>query len=351
VQERYLIVVTPLPALLCAVWIQRGMPRRRLASALALALGAAYVVVDLTAWSATHSPTLRALAQFEETIGPAGVQIAAAALVLSAVPLILFRRGSALLAAAIAATMALSVGSVVSDQANAEAVRAGRLPAEKDWLDRSEVRDAALLHAPGAERAPALQQLFWNRSLNRVVELRGADPLDFFAAAAARISPDGRLLVDGRPLRSSLLVPWQGAAFTFVGAQTRRRIHDFELVEPAGAVRVATMISGRSRDGWAGTRVSIGAWPAAVDREAKRLSIVLSLPSTRPVPARVRVRTPAGVRELVIRPGSRVPVVIPTSAAHPLQVVLEASPAFEIGDRTVAVQVSRPRFRFVGQRP
>lgn len=349
VQERYLIVVTPLPALLCAVWIQRGMPRRRIAAAAAVALGAAYIAVDLAAWSATHSPTLRALGEFEETLGGAGIRIAVAALVITAVPLMFLRRGSALLVAAIAVTTALSVGAVVSDRANAQEVRDGRLPAQKDWLDRSGVRDVALLHPPGAQRAPALQQLFWNRSLDRVLELHGADPLDFFAAASTRITDDGRLLVDDRPVRSSLVVPWQGAAFTFADARTRRRIHDFELIEPAGDVRVATMITGRYRDGWAGTRVSIGAWPAAAGTSPRRLAIVLSLPSTRPKPAHVVVRVLGRVRKLIIRPGERVPLVIATSATRPMRVVLTASPRFEIGDRSVAVRVSRPRL--LVQRP
>lgn len=349
VQERYLIVMTPVPALLCAIWIQRGMPRRHAATVLALALGAAYIAVELTAWDATHSPTLRALSQFEEALGAVGIRAAAAALVLAAVPLMFLRRGSALLVAAIIATGALSVGAAVSDRANAQAVREGRLPAQKDWLDRSGLGDVSLIHPPGAQRAPALQQLFWNRSLGRVLELPGADPLDFFATASTRITADGRLLVDERPVRSPLVVPSQGAAFTFWGARTLRRIRDFELVEPTGDVHIATMISGRYRDGWAGDHVSIGAWPAASGSQPTRLAFVLSLPGTRPEPAHVRVRLHGRTRSLIVRPGERVPVFVATGATRPVRVALTASPVFELGNRSVAVQVSRPRL--LSQRP
>jgi hypothetical protein len=89
--------------------------------------------------------------------------------------------------------------------------------------------------------------------------------------------------------------------------------------------------------------VSIGAWPAAVGSGPRRLAIVLSLPSTRPQPAHVVVRALGRrVRKLIIRPGERVPLFIATSATRPTRVVLTASPRFEIGDRSVAVQVSRP---------
>jgi len=58
----------------------------------------------------------------------------------------------------------------------------------------------------------------------------------------------------------------------------------------------------------------------------------------------------AGVRrQLIIRPGARVPISIALSSSNPLRLALEATPTFEIGGRTVALMVSRPRIR--AQRP
>lgn len=350
VQERYLIALIPLPALICAVWVDRGMPRRRIAAALAVSLAAVYAVVDLTGWGTAHSPTLRGLGQLEQALGdPALVRVAVVLLMLLAVLLIGLRRGRALLLVAIAVSGALSVGAYVSDRENALEVREGRLPANKDWLDRTGIGEAAVLHAPGAERAPALQQLFWNRSLDRVLELDGADPLDFFATEHARISRDGRLLVADRPVRSPLLVPWQGAAFTFEGVRLVRRLRDFELVRPGGSARIATMISGRFRDGWIGSRATIRAWPGLVGSGPRELTFTVSLPATRPQAVQLRLSGAGPPRELLIRPGTQVPITFPMSGSTPLRVVLEATPTFEIGSRIVALRVLRPRLR--AQRP
>jgi hypothetical protein len=351
VQERYLIALIPLPALICAVWVDRGMPRRRIAVALAVALAVAYAAVDLTGWRTAHSPTLRALGQLENAFGdPALVRVAVVLLMLLAVLLIGFRRGRALLLVAIAASGALSVGAYISDRENAQEVREGRLPAHKDWLDRTGMgRAAAVLHAPDAERAPALQQLFWNRSLDRVLELDGADPLDFFATEPARISRDGRLLVADQPLRSPLLVPRQGAAFTFEGVRLVRRLRDFELVRPSGSARIATMISGRSRDGWTGPHTTIRAWPGLLGSGPRELAFTVSLPATRLQAARLRLSGVGPPRELLIRPGTQVPITFPVRGTTPLRVVLDATPTFEIGSRIVALRVSRPRLR--AQRP
>lgn len=344
VQERYLVALVPLAGLLCAVWVDRGMPRRSIAVGLAVVLAASYAAYDLTQWASTHSPTLRALDQLEQGVGdPILVRVGLSGLALLAILLIGFRRGGALLAVAIAVSAGLSVGAYLSDRTNAREVREARLPAAKDWLDRAGIGPTAVLHPPGAERAPALQQLFWNRSLDQVVELEGADPLDFFATTRARISRDGRLLVAGRPVRSPLLVPWQGAALTLEGARVLRRLRDFELVRPTGSLRVATLISGRSRDGWAGPRATVRAWPSTFGAGPRRLAFVVSLPETLQHAVRLRLAGAGAARQLTIQPGAEVPVSIALSGSKPLRLVLEGKPTFEIGSRRVAFMVTRPR--------
>jgi hypothetical protein len=343
--ERYLIVLIPLPALFFAVWVERGMPRRGVAIVLAVAAGLALALVDLPSWRADHSSTLQALHRFGELAGSTAiVRAAAGALALVSVLLITRFRGhtAATLAVAAAGMTVLSFGAYSFDRANAGELRAGQLPENKEWLDELGLRHATLLHAPGARRGSAIHQLFWSRSLDRVVELRGSDQLDFFATYDGRIAPDGQLLVGQKPTAGPLLVPVAGAAFTFVGSKVVRRIPEFELVTFAGSGRVATAIFGRYRDGWAKPRSLVSAWPRSAP-SSKRLRIVFSLPKTASEPVRVDVSGRGVKSSVVVRPGNREIVFVPISARSPLRLKVAAKPTVRIGNRVVAVQVSRPR--------
>lgn len=347
--ERYLIALIPLPIVFCAVWIDRGMPHRRAAYALAAFGAVAYAVVDLTSWRADHSSTLVALKELESAAGNGTiVRVVTAGLALGAIVLIWrSRRPTSFLALTIGSMLLLSFGAFVFDRDNAAELRAARLPLHENWLDRMQLGRVVLLNSHNADRGAALQQLFWSESLDRVVELPDAKPLDFFATSDARIARDGRLLVGREPVRSPLLVPKQGASFTFGNAQLMQTIRDFELVRPSGPARVATMISGRFRDGWVGRRTTIRAWPAAVGSGPGLLSFTLSLPAGRTAPVLLSLHGTVPQRDIVIRPGTEVPITY--SSRGPIRLVLEATPTFEIGDRTVSFMVSRPSLR--AQRP
>jgi hypothetical protein len=346
VQERYLIVLAPLPALLFAVWADRGMPRRRIAIGVAIVLGCAYAAVGLTGWDASHSATIRALEQFDRLVPVS--RALPVALVLASIPLFFVPRRTALatLAVAIGVTGVMSFGAYVFDREHAHGVRTTRLPERKDWVDAARVGDVALLHAPGAERAAPFQQLYWNRSVDRVAEIEGADELDFFDVARARIRVDGELTIEGRPVTSPILAPLQGAAFTFADAELVRRTHDFDLVRPRkGRVTVVSAVAGRFRDGWLGSKSSIGVWPAAVGARSGSVEFALSLPPGVLQPARVRISGAELSREIRIEPGARVPIAIAFERSEPLRLALTTRPVIRIGDRTVAVRLSKPVVR------
>ena len=347
--ERYLIALIPLPIVFCAVWIDRGMPHRRAAYALAGVAAVAYAVVDLTSWRADHSSTLVALKELESAVGTESiVRLAAVGLALGSIALIWrFRSPTPFVAVTIGSMILLSFGAYTFDRDNAAELRAARLPLHENWLDRMQLGRVVLLNSPQADRGAALQQLFWSESLDRVVELPDAKPLDFFVTSAARIARDGRLLVGREPVRSPMLVPKQGAAFTFGNGALVRTIRDFELVRPSGAALVATMISGRFRDGWVGRRTTIRSWPAAVGSGPGLLAFTISLPAGRPAPVLISLHGSVPQRDIVLRPGTEVPISY--SSSSPIRLVLEATPTFELGDRTVAFRVSRPSLR--AQRP
>ena len=347
--ERYLIALIPLPVVFCAIWIDRGMPHRRAAYALAILGAGAYAAVDLTSWRADHSSTLVALKELESAVGSQTiVRVVTATLALGAIPLIWrFRRVSPILVITIGSMLMLSFGAFVFDRDNSAELRAGRLPEHKNWLDRMQLGRVVLLNSHNADRGAALQQLFWSESLDRVVELPDSKPLDFFATSDARIARDGRLLVGREPVRSPMLVPKQGATFTFGNGTLLQTIRDFELVRPRGSALVATMITGRFRDGWVGRRTTIRAWPAALGSGARLLAFTISLPAGRSEPVQLSLHGTVSQRDIVLRPGTEVPIT--HSSSGPIRLVLEATPTFEIGDRIVAFRVSRPTLR--AQRP
>jgi hypothetical protein len=349
--ERYLIALIPLPIIFCAVWIDRGMLHRRAAYAVAGLGAGAYAAIDLTSWRADHSSTLFALKELEGVAGADSiVRAVTVCLALGAIPLMWrFRSMTPIFAVTIGSMIMISFGAFAFDRANAAELRAGRLPVHENWLDRMGLGRVMLVNAPSADRGAALQQLFWNESLDRVVELPGSKPLDFFATLDARVAHDGRLLVRRETVRSAILVPWQGASFTFSNGTLVRRIRDFELIRSRGSIRVATMISGRFRDGWIGRRTTIRAWPGAVGSQPSRLAFTVSLPGTRLHAVHLRVSGAGPPRELVIRPGTEVPISFPASGSRPVRLVLQATPTFEIGSRTVALRASRPRL--LAQRP
>ena len=347
VQERYLIALTPLAALLFAVWVERGMPRRRIAAAIAAALGAGYAAVELVSWEPAHSSTLHALRELDELTGTAAASRVAPVGLLVVAAVLLWNRRQSLawgLGVTLVVTSFLSVGAYAFDRKHSEGVRETRLPAQKDWVDAMAVGDVALLHAPRAERAAPFQQLFWNESVGRVLQLTGAGELDFFAASRSQIDANGRLLGDGKPVTSAILAPLQGASFTFADGRLLRRTHDFELVRPSrGAVSVATAVFGRYRDGWLGQRSSVHAWPQATAPAASALQFVLSLPTAIPASVRVRLSAEGFQRVIVLEPGGRVAVRVPLESRSPLRLMVDAEPAIEIGGRVVTVRISRPR--------
>lgn len=349
--ERYLIALIPLPIVFCALWMDRGMPHRRTAYALSVFGACAYAAVDLTSWRADHSSTLVALKELESAAGGESiVRVVTACLALGAIPLIWrSRRATPVLAVTIGSMIMLSFGAFVFDRDNAAELRAGRLPLHENWLDRMRLGRVMLVNAPSADRGAALQQLFWSESLDRVIELPGSKPLDFFATSDAHVAQDGRLLVGREPVRSTILVPRQGTAFAFGNGTLVRTVRDFELVRPRGSARVATIISGRFRDGWIGRRTTIRAWPGPAGSGPRVLAFTVSLPARRPHPVHLRLSGAGSPRVLVVRPGTRVPITFPLSGSTPLRLVLEATPTFEIGSRIVALRASRPRLR--AQRP
>jgi hypothetical protein len=317
VQERYLFALLPLVALAAGVWSDRGAPRRRVVALAGAALAAAFLVVPLSGLADDDSPTLMALARFRELLANDAVIPAAAALLAlggAAVALRPRRGVPAALAASIAVTAALAAGAAAVDGGVAADVRKSRLPSDPAWIDATHLDGVALLHTPRAGRAPALQQLFWNRAVGQVLRLRGSQPVDGFHETPVRIDAGGRLLAGRRPIAAPILVAREPAHLEFAGARVERRTQAFTLWRASDRLRVVSLTVGRDTDGRLARTGSIALWPRAVGVTRGRLVLRLSVPARAGRPAKLRLVFGRRAREVVVRPGAGRRISIPVAS-------------------------------------
>jgi hypothetical protein len=294
------------------------------------------------------SPTLRAVLRLEWEFGvdngSLAVAVLAALLSLGAGALALRPRGAVPLA--LAATLAvmggIAAGAASYDRLNSQAVLVDALPNGKDWVDRHELGRVALVQLPGADRFTAFEQMFWNRSVDRLV-LTGSPPIDAFAATPAGVAEDGRLR-DGkqRPVDGALLLQTWGTHAELDGAVRVDKTHAFELLRPTGDTRFALLAPGFFRDGWVARTASVTVWPDATGRAEGKLTLRLSLP---PEAKRTRLvlEGPGLRRQVVVEPAGRQLVELPVSKKGPWTLSLTARDFGWLGTmRQVSVFADEP---------
>jgi hypothetical protein len=236
VHERYGCYALPLIAIGFALHASRGWPRVRLHAALAAGMFLVAGAVPMSSWAAAggnaHSLFLTGLLRVEGWLGSAGggsLAVAAVAGGLSLVSLAAAWRRATVVVAALGFAFCVGASAFATsfDVQNSRNVRAAYLPAGPEWVKG----DATMLSA-GA-RTGALEQLFWNRGVDRLALLPGAQKPDVFATeplTAVRgqvvIDEDGTARVPAEPVR------WNGP---YLLARTPR---------------IAGVLTNRSADGW-----------------------------------------------------------------------------------------------------
>jgi hypothetical protein len=260
VQERYLVYLLPLGLVAFCVQAARGWPLRRVQAGLGAGLLLLSARVPLSGWavpgSDDHSPFLLAVERLQFGLGTstgAFVVATAAALLSLAAVLGSWRRprlaAPVLLGLALAASAASLAGVTVLDHENSLRLLHRYLPADRSWVDSARLGPATLLEAAGNRPTDGEEQLFWNRSLQRVAVLPGGGPPDRLAATSVSIDSHGVVRSHGRALRGPLVV--DGYASTVQPAYARlvaRAPHD-ALVLPHGPARLRLYVLGRSADG------------------------------------------------------------------------------------------------------
>jgi hypothetical protein len=133
---------------------------------------------------------------------------------------------------------AVGLGAWKLDAKYSQRARDTYFPADARWVDHAGVGDVTILNTPGSRRELTLEQMFWNRSIKRLVRLRKADSPDVFSTPQVRIRPDGAMLVDGKPLRTALLMNEYAVTAVLRGAKSVAATRLFELWKPVGTPRL-----------------------------------------------------------------------------------------------------------------
>lgn len=356
VQQRYAFYALPLLALSFGLYASRGWPLRLAHAALAAGLLCASALAPLSGYTPgdgkTHSSLLLAFGRLEALVGDsAGAALLAAglaggllvtAIAASARP----RLGTPVVFALAFAVSALTAAGATSfDLRNAELIRAVQLPADRSWVDHAVDGRVTLLRTPGGVRTEALEQLFWNRSVDRVALLPGAPELDAFHADRAVVRGDGTIGIAGRAADEPLLVETRQAWVELRGARRVAETAGFALWQPEGRPQLSLLLAGRYADGWLAPGGEVMVWPES-DGE--------------PVQGRLRLElaAPDAVRELTFTfrsPGRRpVDAVVPGGATRvvtltvcsdaPWRARFAADQAGFVGSRLVSGRAAAPVF-------
>jgi len=356
VQERYFFYAVPLVGIAFALYASRGWPHRLAHAALAAGLVALAARVPLSGFSAaegkTNAPTLFAQARLEQALGDVAL---ASLLVAGAVTLLLAtlvaatwrgRSPTALaLGLALACCAVTSAGAVSFNLANSERTKREVLGPQPSFVDRSGVKDAALLQTRTSARAVGSEYLFWNRSVDAVYLLPGAEPPDAFAVTRLTFASDGTLLAGGEPVTRPLLADGFSDTLRFRGSLEIASSPVYRLLRSDGPQRLALYAPGRYADGWLGLVGSVQIWPETVaEGLAGTLSFRLTAPNGAPA-TEVRFEPAGGApKDVVVAPGAPRDVTFPVCAPGTWRVEFTAPSTGSVGGRFVSLRASEPVF-------
>jgi hypothetical protein len=355
IQERYFFAILPLIGLLFALYVSRGFPHRvphALIAGAALALSARVPLAGFSAADGkSNSPLLLAVGILEQKIGAVGTASLAVAIVVAGLSLIAAAAGffpriamPLLVGLAIAGSCVASYGAVSFGHQAASNVYDTTLWPDASYVDDAKLGSVALLAAPSNDRGYTTEQLFWNRSLDRLLVLPDASPPDAFAYDQTSIGNDGSILVAGKPYTGPLLVDAYGATTEFRGAEQVARTRIFRLWKPEGTPRLSLYVVNRFYDGWLGLTGSVKLWPDQGEKLDGRVNFSLSLPPDLPE-TEMRLKLPGGtVKEVDVKPDEVVPVSVPVCSSGPWSASYEGPVTTNFGERLVTVRMTKPAY-------
>jgi hypothetical protein len=354
-QERYVFYVLPLAVLAFCLYAARGWPARTHLALLVSVLIAASAQVPLAGFTAvdgkSQSPFLLAAFRLEEALGSPGsgsLAIAAAAAVFGVVSILLSTRPALatplVLCVALAASLAASAGAVAFDNRNAAAVRAAYLPDEPSWVDQAGFDRVTLVRGPDGVRTEAMEQLFWNRSIDRVVLLPAADDVDHFSSPRLAVARDGSLLAGNRALEGPVLVDGYGGTIRLANADRIASTQSYTLWSPRTAAQMSLYLAGRYSDGWLAAIGRMYLWPERKGEPiGRRVSLTVTAPpESEGMTIRFQEAGARRPRDLRLTPGRPETISFDVCSSVPWHVTYTSSVRGFVGTRVVSAHAGEP---------
>ncbi len=353
-QERYLMALGPIVPLLFFTgsrhlakrWSRLGVAG---ASLLLMLVAIREPLAGLASGDAAQdSPLLQSLLELERLAGESNgsllVSLGAVALLLVAMVAAFRPRPWIALTAllALVALLATSVGAVSTDVQRSRGVRE-TLPEDLRFVDRAGVRDVPVLVSPLSYRPFVSSALFWNRSLTRLLLLKGAPGVDAFGADHVTVAADGAIHAGGEEMKGALLVDEYGSQAELDGASLVRRVRGASLWTSNRPFHLAMLTEGRYLDGWlTWPNADISVWPAP--DHARVGTLCLDLRTRSGLPATVQLEARGFKQTVPLASGERKLVAIPVNATGKWTLRVGSDQAISAGDRLVSVHTERPRF-------
>jgi len=353
-KERYVVVLPALAVPAFGLWLKRGAPARRAVAALSVGFLLLSVRVPLSGYAVAEnkfdSPFLQAFYRLERLAGTGdgAFIVALVALGLCALAAAVAFRPRQLAPLALALTFAAgalaSAGAHAHDHEIARRTALTYLPENKSWIDEGQLRDVALLVTPGSPRALGFEQLFWNRSLRTVLQMRNAEAVDAFRSYRTRIAADGTILAAGKPVVQPLLVSQYAATVTLQGAERVGGGVTYDLWQPVGTPRISTLAEGRYFDGWLALDATVTVWPDETGRTDGTLTLSLGLPETIRA-TRVALSAPGYTKSFTLSQGVPAVIHVPVSGTRPFTLRIASQRPLVLPDgRYVSIRAAPPVF-------
>jgi hypothetical protein len=263
IEERYMFHIAPLFFVALMAWIDRGLPRPPVLTAIGVALGAGLAGVVPYHQRLTSDVVHDAFAlvpllslELKGTLTPenVGVAVGICAMLGAAAAAVVRPRYAWLLPAAVLVFYAVIELRPIQrriEQASTDAVRAG-IPNTRNWVDRKEGGDSdvALLVNGGYTALPYWENDFFNRSVGKVYALAG--PFDSLPRYDLAPTASGVLHdVTGKPIRQRYVLS------NYQVVPEGRVIADdpgtgMTLYETKGPLRIKGTLVGLFVDRWSG---------------------------------------------------------------------------------------------------
>jgi hypothetical protein len=355
-QERYVFYVAPLIAVGFALYASRGLPYLRAHALLVgglLVLSFRFPLSDFaSAGGLRHAAVLQAVTRVEVAVGSVGNAslifavvaglLCAAALVL---PRLGSRAGAAGLALAAVACSATWFGAFSFDARNADDIASKYFPAnDMSWVDSHGLEDVALVRSIGSRRIDAIQ-MFWNRSVDRVLLMPGADILDAFANDRLGIREDGTLYTGKETISSPLLVDDYDVTMQFTGAEPVARATFHTLWRPTGQPRLSMYVIGRYYDGWLSGSGGVALWPKPGERALSGFFTVRVTGNPRIGDVDLIFDLPNGSKHTVtVAAGETKTLRVPVCSQGSWQVPFHATKREVAAGRGITVRAEVPKF-------